>query len=175
MGKICPEMSSRSSQYITASRETFTVWMKSLVFNGKGCTAFNSKGEITFRIDNYQEKCSSEVNLMDSKGQALFSIQRKRLSFFGDWNIFKWSETNMGKEDPWFRVRKRFNVRRSDVTACTISICFDKSKRGCYKIIKINRNSAFKIIDSANHLVAQVHIFTFFYYIGMYNILLNYN
>lgn len=51
--------------------------MKSLVFHGNGCTAYNSKGEIVFRVDNYQEKNSTKVYLMDLHGQVLFSIQKQ--------------------------------------------------------------------------------------------------
>lgn len=79
MAKVHPEAfgSTSSNSYMASTRETYTVWLKSLVFHGNGCTIFNSKGEIVFRVDNYQEKSSSEVFLMDLNGDVLFSIQRK--------------------------------------------------------------------------------------------------
>lgn len=87
MAKICPELllqqsspsssSSSPSPFIKSIRETFTIWMKSLIFHGNGCTIFNSKGEIVFRVDNYQERNSNEVFLMDLSGQVLFSIKKE--------------------------------------------------------------------------------------------------
>ncbi|GKE51165.1 LURP-one-related 11-like protein [Tanacetum coccineum] len=38
--------SSSSSTYVSSKQECFTIWMKSLVYNSHGCTAYNSKGEI---------------------------------------------------------------------------------------------------------------------------------
>lgn len=78
MAKVYPEVfTSSSNNYMASIRETYTVWLKSLVFHGNGCTIFNSKGEIVFRVDNYQQRSSSEVFLMDLNGDVLFSIQRK--------------------------------------------------------------------------------------------------
>lgn len=80
MAKIHPNRSvscSSSSSSSSLERETFTVWMKSLVLHSNGCTVFNSRGEVVFRVDNYQKKCSSEVFLMDSSGKTLFSMYRK--------------------------------------------------------------------------------------------------
>jgi len=52
--------------------------MKSLVIlQGNGCTVFNENGEIVYRIDNYDKKCSNKLNLMDLQGNVLFTILRK--------------------------------------------------------------------------------------------------
>ena len=45
-----------SSPYLTTEKESFTIWMKSLVFNTNGCTVFDSKGNIIYRVDNYNSK-----------------------------------------------------------------------------------------------------------------------
>lgn len=74
MSKIHPISPSSHS---SLERETFTIWMKSLVFHGNGCTVYNSRGEVAFRVDNYQKKCSRKVLLMDSSGQVLFSLHTK--------------------------------------------------------------------------------------------------
>lgn len=90
MARIYPQSPSSSSSssppsspssYMTSKRETFTVWMKSLVYHGNGCTVFDSNGEIVYRIDNYNTKCSREVHLMDLHGRVLFSI-RQKVRFF---------------------------------------------------------------------------------------------
>ncbi|KAG9141196.1 hypothetical protein Leryth_001678 [Lithospermum erythrorhizon] len=128
--KICPETSTTSfssSPYISLSRESFTIWMKSLVFNGNGCTAYNSKGEISFRIDNYQEKCrNSEIYLMDSNGKVLFSIQKEASQKNG---------TTYQVSIGWDNSRRSY----------------------CYKFIEImSDKSAYKIVDSQDQLVAEV-------------------
>lgn len=68
---------SASSCYTSSRQETFTIWMKSLVLNGNGCTVFDSRGEIVYRVDNYNSKCRDEVYLMDFKGKVVFTILRK--------------------------------------------------------------------------------------------------
>lgn len=78
MGKVHPQASvSSNSALLTSTKETFTVWMKSLVMNGKGCTVFDSNGKILYRVDNYNNKSRDEVCLMDSEGRVLFTIRRK--------------------------------------------------------------------------------------------------
>lgn len=78
MAKVHPQAPLASSSYFTASKqETFTIWMKSLVLDGNGCTVFDSKGEIVYRVDNYNSKCRDEVYLMDFKGKVLYTILRK--------------------------------------------------------------------------------------------------
>lgn len=51
--------------------------MKSLVLGGRGCTVFDEKGKIVYRVDNYSSRYRDEVNLMDSNGMVLFTIVRK--------------------------------------------------------------------------------------------------
>ncbi|PIA43250.1 hypothetical protein AQUCO_02000587v1 [Aquilegia coerulea] len=62
------------SPYITSEREVFTIWMKSILLNGNGCTVFNANGDIIYRIDNYNCKCNREVYLMNLRGSVLFTI-----------------------------------------------------------------------------------------------------
>lgn len=57
--------------------EIFTIWMKSLILGGKGCTVFDSKGQVVYRVDNYSSKCCDQVYLMDSHGHVLLTILRK--------------------------------------------------------------------------------------------------
>lgn len=51
--------------------------MKSLILSSNGCTVFDSNGQIVYRVDNYDHKCSDEVYLMDFRGQVLFTILKK--------------------------------------------------------------------------------------------------
>ncbi|KAK9131541.1 hypothetical protein Sjap_012028 [Stephania japonica] len=110
MAKVHPKEVLSSSFHMNSRREVFTVWMKSLIMNSNGCTIFDSNGELVYRVDNYDRKCSDEVCLMDSKGKTLCSIVRKKLRLFGRWEGFK-SNTSTPDNDhettrPWFQVRK---------------------------------------------------------------------
>ncbi|KAI7989727.1 Protein LURP-one-related 3 [Camellia lanceoleosa] len=110
---------------MTSTRETFTIWMKSLVFHGNGCTVFNSNGKIVYRIDNYDKKSSNEVYLMDLQGKVLFSIRRKKLSFLGHWDIYKWSGSKMNKlEKPWYQARTHSNFLGREMACETKAIIF---------------------------------------------------
>ncbi|KAF7828291.1 protein LURP-one-related 4-like [Senna tora] len=87
-----------------SKRERYTIWMKSLVFHSNGCTVYDSKGDIVYRVDNYDSKGISEVNLMDLKGTVLCTIHKRRVGF-GSWDGFRnWSK----KEEMtrWFQVKK---------------------------------------------------------------------
>ncbi|XP_016480999.1 protein LURP-one-related 4-like [Nicotiana tabacum] len=160
MAKICPELllqqsssspSSSSSPYVTSIRETFTIWMKSLVFHGNGCTVFNSKGEIVFRVDNYQESCRDEVCLMDLKGQVLFSIKREKLRVLGRWNGYGCGGI---KGRPLFQVRRNGMFSREDVI-CNVG-CDENVGNNCYKIQQLDKKSSFKVTNTAGQVVAEV-------------------
>lgn len=83
MGKVCPQLALESSTTctFTCKQETFTLWMKSLVLNGKGCTVFDSNGQIAYRVDNYNCKHRAEVHLMDQNGDILFTMLKKVSKF----------------------------------------------------------------------------------------------
>lgn len=76
MAKVHPNPSASTCSSLS-EKETFTIWMKSLVCHGNGCTVFDSDGDVAFRVDNYQQRCSSKAFLMDSTGNILFSLNRK--------------------------------------------------------------------------------------------------
>lgn len=80
--------SSCSDIVVDRRTEAFTIWMKSLIFNGNGCTAFNSNGDMIFRIDNYNSKHNHEVFLMDAKGQVVASIL-KRVRIFPSFHRYQ--------------------------------------------------------------------------------------
>ncbi|KAL7165336.1 hypothetical protein ACSBR2_041099 [Camellia fascicularis] len=156
MAKIHPQRPTCSPNYMTSRRETFTIWMKSLVFHGNGCTVFDSNGEIVYRIDNYEKKSSSEVNLMDLRGKVLFSIRKKKLGLLGHWDGYKWSGSEGKKERPWFQVRRNSNnILRRDMD-CHVSLGCDKAQANCYKMVGLAGKYAFKITDGDGKVVAEV-------------------
>lgn len=88
MAKVHPLIPSNNNTIIESSSSSssspscsYTVWMKSLVMQGNGCTVYNENGDIVYRVDNYNEKNSNEVYLMDLRGKVLFTILRKVSTF----------------------------------------------------------------------------------------------
>lgn len=79
MAKIFPQEST-SSECINSERETYTLWMKSLVLHSNGCTVYDSNGDIVYRVDNYDRKGTREVNLMDLRGKVLCTIKKVLIS-----------------------------------------------------------------------------------------------
>ncbi|XP_012836243.1 PREDICTED: protein LURP-one-related 2-like [Erythranthe guttata] len=129
-----PMIDGRISQYSSSEREIFTVWMKSLVISSNGCTVYSSKGEVVFRVDNYQTRRSSEVLLMGSNGEVLFSIKRKvthilylypnvllyKLLTFGRWEGRKLVNSRFEKEGEWFRVKRKCKLLRRGRITCHV-------------------------------------------------------
>ncbi|XP_017698331.1 protein LURP-one-related 11-like [Phoenix dactylifera] len=144
---------SSPSMEITSRREVYTLWMRSLVFHGNGCTVYDSNGRIAYRVDNYACKCSDEVFFMDHSGKVLFKILRKRFRVFGVWEGYRCTDSGLEEKKPWFRVRKarRFLWRdRSGETTAWVG----RGKE--YQIGGRARKSECRIMDMAGELVAEV-------------------
>lgn len=91
-------------EHRSQQREVFTIWMKSLVLNGSGCTVFDSRGRIVYRVDNYGSHRSVDVCLMDITGSVVLQVLKK----FGRWEGYRcgageWGEPR-GRGRPWFTV-----------------------------------------------------------------------
>ncbi|KAI3964962.1 hypothetical protein MKW92_027516 [Papaver armeniacum] len=85
--------------------EVLTVWKKSLLFNCNGYTVFDTKGNLVFRVDNYQSG-KKEIVLMDGIGKSLLIIRRKVSIYnFDNWMVFD-GETS---SSPIFLVKKPVN------------------------------------------------------------------
>ncbi|CAD6235088.1 unnamed protein product [Miscanthus lutarioriparius] len=89
----------------------YMVWMKSLVFNGNGCTVYGADGGVAFRVDNYGCRGGREVFLMDCAGRTLVGIRRRScFGMFRRWEACRYSESESdGGEETrtaWFAVRK---------------------------------------------------------------------
>uniref|UniRef100_A0A0E0L0T9 Protein LURP-one-related 8 n=1 Tax=Oryza punctata TaxID=4537 RepID=A0A0E0L0T9_ORYPU len=86
---------------------SLTVWRRSLLFNGKGFTVFDGKGNLVFRVETYAGGSPREVVLMDADGRALLTIRRKKLSFADEWLIYDGDAAS-----PTAPAPKRFTARR---------------------------------------------------------------
>ncbi|KAL8268122.1 hypothetical protein R6Q59_001920 [Mikania micrantha] len=138
MSRVYPQTPLPSPPVLTSKHESFTIWMKSLVFNTHGCTVYNSKGEIVYRVDNYDNNHDQEVYLMDIRGKVLFSLLKKKLRLFGSWDGYKWDACSSEKQ-LWFHVREHRSI--------SVSLC-DHKARGCtYKIVRMDSKLGFNIVD----------------------------
>ncbi|GLJ51330.1 hypothetical protein SUGI_1091430 [Cryptomeria japonica] len=104
--------------FCSRSSTHFTVWTKSLLFNGKGFTVFDSMGHLVFRVDNYASNVRNEVLLMDDAGQLLLTIRRKKWSFRKSWEAFKGDPVESDK--PKFSLQKSFGF--SNKTTASVFI-----------------------------------------------------
>ncbi|KAE9607737.1 hypothetical protein Lal_00013427 [Lupinus albus] len=148
MGKVYPQVST-SSPCFNSKRETYTLWMKSLVFHSNGCTVYDSNGDIVYRVDNYDRKGKSEVNLMDLKGRVLCAIKKKSLSF-GSWSGYRCNSPSYGSmKEPWFQVKRCNKMIRRKVE-CEIEIECQK-----YCILRNSGKAAFRIVNVDGHIVAE--------------------
>ncbi|KAF8081845.1 hypothetical protein N665_0862s0009 [Sinapis alba] len=138
----------KSSPYLTTEKESFTIWMRSLVYHSKGCTVFDSKGNLLYRVDNYDSKSCGEVYLMDLYGEVLFEFQQK----FG---LFKSCE-GCNSTGTRFRLRKNFKIspRGSSSSYKVVMKSSKEDQQSCYKIV--NHGSVFTIEDGSGRLMAEV-------------------
>ncbi|KMZ58693.1 hypothetical protein ZOSMA_74G00340 [Zostera marina] len=89
---------------------TLTVWKKSLMFNCKGFTVYDSKGNLAFRVDNYASTHLDEILLMDCTGKALLTLHRKKvlMSFSqANWKVFNGNDRDSSEKNPLFAVVKK--------------------------------------------------------------------
>ncbi|CAH2036615.1 unnamed protein product [Thlaspi arvense] len=140
----------KSSLYMTTEQKSFTIWMRSLVFHTKGCTVFDSKGNLIYRVDNYDSKSCSEVYLMDLYGEILYTLRQKKLGLFKSLEGYNSTGTR-------FRLRKNFKISPSGSSSSykvVMGSSRDDTQQSCYKIV--NRGSVFTVEDGSGRLVAEV-------------------
>ncbi|KAI4326976.1 hypothetical protein L6164_019485 [Bauhinia variegata] len=140
MGKVYPQEDA-SPACTTSKRETYTLWMKSLVFHSNGCTVFDSNGEIVYRVDNYDRKGRRQVNVMNLRGKVLCTINKRLLSF-GCWDGYRSTTSDC----PWFQAKKCHGRK----VACRITVGCQK-----YTIERIAGKAAFRIVNIAGQVVAE--------------------
>ncbi|KAM1208885.1 hypothetical protein ACFX2I_014557 [Malus domestica] len=162
MAKVHPLLTSNSSdrddascsnnRYMTSNRETFTIWMKSLVMQGNGCTTFDENGEVVYRIDNYDNKHSNEVYLMDLRGKLLFTVCEKKVFSFRRWEGYR--SNNIGANKPLFRVKKSFrSILGNKESSYKVTM---RSDSNCYRLERLNgKSTAFRIMDNNGRVVAE--------------------
>ncbi|KAJ6347470.1 hypothetical protein OIU76_004030 [Salix suchowensis] len=135
MAKVFPQ-SQRPvlDPYVSTGKETFTIWMKSLVCQTNGCTVFDSNGDIVYRIDNYDKKCSKWIF------EAEFLLQyEERL------------DSGANEEKPWFQVKQYGRLFCMGSFACQVTVGLDK-----YWVVKLGSKQAFRIVNIDREVIAEV-------------------
>ncbi|CAL4959589.1 unnamed protein product [Urochloa decumbens] len=152
MAKVKPLPAAAAASSPPASPEqkpaVYTVWMKSLVFNGNGCTVYGADGGIAYRVDNYGSRGGREVFFMDSAGNYLIRIRRKSFCMFRRWEACRC----LGGEEtvPWFRVHKTW--KQNGAAAVTMH----GHRRKTYTVEGCSRKSDYKISGDDGAIAAAI-------------------
>ncbi|PKA66973.1 Protein LURP-one-related 8 [Apostasia shenzhenica] len=131
-----------------------TVWRKSLLFNCNGFTVFDPKGNLLFRVDNYAKSGNNGVIvLMDSDGNTLLTIRRKKLSLADQWQIYDGEEA----ANPRFSVRKHLNFLQPKSLAHLIP-CHSPSPaaRGRYEVEGSYKRRCCAVYDEGRPAMAEI-------------------
>ncbi|KAH7659663.1 LURP-one-related protein [Dioscorea alata] len=137
MAKIHPFSS--SSNHANSMKELYTIWMKSLILNEKGCTIYDSMENLVYHADNYDSKC-----------RLLLKLLRKKLRVFGRWEGYKCNGLNE-EIKPSFRVKKRF--LKGEELYC--EVWDDNGHLIYYKVAELPKKSSYKITDLVSNIVVE--------------------
>ncbi|XP_071720262.1 protein LURP-one-related 8-like [Rutidosis leptorrhynchoides] len=128
-----------------------TVWKKSLLFNCKGFTVYDSNGNLVFRVDNYTSGNKAEIVLMDASGHSLLTIRRKRLSLLDNWLIYD-GETTV---KPLFTVTKHVTFLNTKSIA-HVTTPGSKTQKPLYDIEGSYAQRACAVYDEKRRCVAEI-------------------
>ncbi|PIA59721.1 hypothetical protein AQUCO_00400547v1 [Aquilegia coerulea] len=133
--------------------QVLTVWKKSLLFNCKGFTVFDSKGNLVFRVDNYLCSNKSHILLMDATGKPLLTIRRKKLTLADNWVVYH-GETDV---NPLYTVKKHVNLLNSRWLAHVTTGCNNGSNRNVvYQIDGSYAQRSCTVYDEKKRVVAEI-------------------
>ncbi|XP_073142934.1 protein LURP-one-related 12-like [Henckelia pumila] len=108
--------------YVYEEETHLTVLKTSHFFSGDGFSAYDSKGQLVFRVDSYGPDAaeSGELVLMEADGRCLFTVRRKWPSLHQRWEGFV-GERSEGQK-PLFSVRRSSIIGRSSVEVEVYSV-----------------------------------------------------
>ncbi|KAF8762478.1 hypothetical protein HU200_009447 [Digitaria exilis] len=144
-----------------AEKQVYTVWMKSLVFNGHGCTIYGHDGRVAYRVDNYACSRSREVYVMDSDGKTLLKLLKKNFGVFKTWKGYSYRDGPAGLEQenskPWFSVKKDNRILKikggQHSGRAVVTVCMSGK---VYKIDGVSSKSEYRISDADGEVVAEM-------------------
>uniref|UniRef100_A0A0D9V9W7 Tubby C-terminal domain-containing protein n=1 Tax=Leersia perrieri TaxID=77586 RepID=A0A0D9V9W7_9ORYZ len=172
-----PATSSPAPAPSSSSPVVYTVWMKSLVFNGHGCTVYGSDGRVAFRVDNYGCRGSRHVFFMDAAGHTLISIQTKSFGMLKRWVACRNHDDGDGDDGfgettaamataatPWFSVRRGKRRSGGGAMTATVTLHGGDGGRAAYRIDGCPGKSEYRIVtgggagdgDAGEVVVAEV-------------------
>ncbi|ERN02156.1 hypothetical protein AMTR_s00045p00187840 [Amborella trichopoda] len=142
--------------FSSPSVESLTVWTKSLVFNGHGYTVYDCEGRMVFRVENYCNSRDHPVFLMDSAGNVLLTIRRKKLSLLESWEAYRGDTLGSRKmqEKPLFRATKALLSSHLSTGEIDGSINFRLSSSREKGWSKIHCNSGALVAEEEIHAAA---------------------
>ncbi|KAJ1286966.1 hypothetical protein BS78_03G393200 [Paspalum vaginatum] len=150
-------------------RVVYTVWMKSLVLSGHGCTIYGEDGRVAYRVDNYACSRSREVYVMDSDGKTLIKLLKKNFGVFKAWKGYSYRDgpaaaglVEQENSQPWFSVRKAHGVlkkkkkqgRGQHGSRAVVTVCSMSGK--AYRIDGVAQKSEYRIIGPDGEVVAEM-------------------
>ncbi|CAO1947152.1 unnamed protein product [Urochloa humidicola] len=157
--RILPLSAHLQLQPCAAEKQVYTVWMKSLVFNGHGCTIYGQDGRVAYRVDNYACSRSREVYLMDSDGKTLIKLLKKNFGVFKTWKGYPYRNGPAGLDQenskPWFSVQKAHRILKKGQCSsrAVVTVCMSGK---VYKIDGMSHKSEYRISDANGEVVAEM-------------------
>ncbi|GLJ51325.1 hypothetical protein SUGI_1091380 [Cryptomeria japonica] len=158
MSQVYPDRSYMASPHLdpkfcSRSSTHFTVWKKSLLFNGNGFTAFDSLGHLVFRVDNYASNVRNEVILMDDSGQLLLTLRRKKWCFGKRWEAFRGDPVESDK--PAFSLTKSLGF--SYKTRANVFVYGSRQIKQCdYQMEGSLCKASCTILSASGEIIAQI-------------------
>lgn len=146
---------------------TLTVWRKSLLFNGRGFTVFDARGDLVYRVDSYASDSRAEVVLMDAAGYPVLTLRRCRkligLGLGSDqWLVYPGEETR--RLPPLYAVKRAAQYMRgggggaksmAHVAACSGGAAA-KTGAGGYEVEGSYLRRRCTVYDERRRAVAEV-------------------
>jgi uncharacterized protein YxjI len=161
--KVYPNVNVKVDKPVNSSSDAvtsiLTVWNKSLLFNCKGFTVFDCKGNLVFRVDNYMQGNKGQILLMDGAGNPLLTIRRK-IRYLSSWLVYEGEYSTVVNNRPLYLVKKHVQVNilnnsKSSSLAQVISYKNNKVQyeiEGCYT----QRRCAVYDVVERRKLVAEI-------------------
>uniref|UniRef100_J3L7I7 Protein LURP-one-related 11 n=1 Tax=Oryza brachyantha TaxID=4533 RepID=J3L7I7_ORYBR len=140
-------------------QQLYTVWMKSLVFSGRGGTVYGQDGRAAYRVDNYACRRRREVFVMDSAGRTLLKLLKKNFGVFKTWQGYsRCSNGGAASGEPWFRVQKEHRILKKKGGQCSVRAVAEIAMSGeVYRIIDgMSHKSDYRIIGAGDEVLAEI-------------------
>uniref|UniRef100_A0A0E0N770 Protein LURP-one-related 11 n=1 Tax=Oryza rufipogon TaxID=4529 RepID=A0A0E0N770_ORYRU len=155
--------SPKDSDHQEKKQVCYTVWMKSLVFNGRGCTVYGQDGRAAYRVDNYACRRSREVFVMDSGGKTLLKLLKKNFGVFKTWQGYSCCNNNNGdaaatmEDQPWFRVQKEYKILKKEGRYNVRAVVEIALSGEVYRIIDgASHKSEYRIVGAGGEVLAEI-------------------